>query len=214
MKNSLLPWIAAATLAVAGLIAHQLLRPSPAGHADDDAARADSGGTGASPGQDDAELRRMRAVLDALQSQVSTLDARAGARAPAALSKQPIRERVAADAQRHAAYVATLQASFKLEPVDPRWSTATTSRVWDAINASETMRGAARGVECRASSCRIEIRDDGSGRVGKDLPLWSQQFTDVLPRMVGQTVVDQNGQSAMVLYLMGPQPAPVPAPKG
>lgn len=214
MKNPLLPWIAAATLAVAGLIVHHLLRASPTGHADDGAAIADHEDTGASPGHDDAELRRMRAALDALQSQVSTLDARADAPAPVFVSKEQIRDRAAADAQRHAAYVAGLQASFKLETVDPRWSTATASRVWDAINASEAMRGAARGVECRAHSCRIDIRDDGSGRVNKDLPLWSQQFTDVLPRMVGQTVVDQNGQSAMVLYLMGPQPAPVPAPKG
>lgn len=215
MKNSLLPWIGVAALALAGLSAYRLSQPSASDRANTDARARDGADHAARPVHNDAEMQRMQAALDTLQSQVSSMRASAGAQAPAAAkSTAQIRQQAEADAQRHAAYVASLQASFKLETPDPRWSSATTSRVWEAINQTDAMRDATRNVECRANTCRIEIRDDGSGRVNKSLPLWSQQFTDVLPRMVGQTVTHQNGQSDMVLYLMGPQPAPVAAPKG
>ncbi|QWF15080.1 hypothetical protein [Lysobacter capsici] len=165
-------------------------------------------------GDSDADLQRMQAQVASLQSQINAIERRGDpASQRGVASMADMRRQIAADEQRHAAYVAGLQASFQLEKVDPRWSTKTTSRLWDAINQADAMRGAARNVECRASTCRMELADDGSGRVNKSLPLWSQQLVDVLPRMVGQTVVNQNGQTQTVLYLMGPDPASSPAPK-
>lgn len=212
MKTSYLPWIGGAALVLSGLALVYLLAPPSA------TTRREAAPIGepiAEPdGNTDADLQRMQAQVAALQSQMSAMNRRGDPAAQrAGMPMADIRLQVAADEQRHDAYVAGLQASFRLEKVDPRWSTNATSRLWDAINQADAMRGAARNVECRASTCRIEIADDGSGRINKSLPLWSQQLVDVLPRMVGQTVVNQNGQTETVLYLMGPDPASSPAPK-
>lgn len=212
MKTSYLPWIGGAALVLSGLALVYLLAP-PSATTQRETAPIDE--PIAEPnGNADADLQRMQAQVAALQSQISAINRRSD---PAAqrggASMADMRRQIAADEQRHAAYVAGLQASFRQEKVDPRWSTNATSRLWDAINQADAMRGAARNVECRASTCRIEIADDGTGRVNKSLPLWSQQLVDVLPRMVGQTVVNQNGQTETVLYLMGPEPASSPAPK-
>jgi hypothetical protein len=212
MKTSYLPWIGGAMLGIAGLaLIHAY--SSQSGTAQDSGTRRGDASTDAAT-HDDPELRRMQADLASLQSQMSAVGNRVAASSPARQPMADLRRQVAADEQRHAAYVATLQASFGLEKVDPRWSSNATTRLWDAINRADALRGAARSVECRASTCRIEIDDDGSGDLNKSLPLWSQQFTDVLPRMVGQTITLQNGQTELVLYLMAPEPARLPAPKG
>jgi hypothetical protein len=159
------------------------------------------------PGTAD-QIAALQAQIDKLRTQ--TAAQRLNGDASPVDQKRAIEE----DSRRHAAYVAGLQSAFGQERVDPRWAPAATSRLWDAINHDDTMRGAMRNVECRATTCRVQVSDDGSGSVNKNLPLWSQQVSDLLPRMVGQSVVNARGQTETVLYLMAPDPAAARGPRG
>lgn len=213
MKTSALPWIGGALLASCALALAWSARPGRVADAAGASAASTDAAAAATPASDD-ELRQLRAQVAAMRSELAASGRRADA-APSDPSASPdqARRHAERDRQRHAAYVDSLQSSFRLEPTDARWSAATSSRLLDALQRNDALRGAARDVQCRSSSCRIELSLDPGGAVDKQLPLWSQQFADVLPRMVGQAVVRPNGERAMVLYLLGPQP-PAAAPKG
>ncbi|MEI2454892.1 hypothetical protein [Lysobacter firmicutimachus] len=198
MKLSAWLWIGPGLLALAALatVYHSANETTPAPNA---AAPANE------HTREDAELQRMRDEIAGLRSQMVALH-RSGADAradPAAL-----RQRAEAGERKHEAYLDALRQNFRRETADPSWSPAMTSRLWNAIRADEAMREAARDVECRSTLCRVEIRDGGDARLQKQLPLWSQQFADALPRMVAQYAPGANGRGEMVLYLLGPEPAP------
>ena len=166
---------------------------------------------------DDPDIERMRAQVGLLQAQVAVLSGQVSAAQPVSSAVEPAEstmsdeERREHDERRHAAYVDRIEAGFEQEPVDPKWAAGTSSRVWAVINQMEALRGAALEVECRSETCRLEIGDDGSGTLHKNLPLFAQQFADTMPRMAGRPVSDENGQSRMVLFLMGPDVATAPA---
>jgi hypothetical protein len=211
MKTISLTWIGGALLGLGGLAifyhfdsdTRQIVSQSPS------AISAQTGNDNPAPSPNTAdEIAALQAQIDKLRTQ--TAAQRLNGNAPPVDPKRAIEE----DRQRHAAYVAGLQSAFGQERVDPRWAPAATSRLWDAINHNDTMRGAMRNVECRSSTCRIQVSDDGSGSVNKNLPLWSQQVTDLLPHMVGQSVVNANGHTETVLYLMAADPATPRGPKG
>ncbi|HTE56767.1 MAG TPA: hypothetical protein VK698_38200 [Kofleriaceae bacterium] len=168
------------------------------------------------PAAASTDMTRMRTQVAVLQAQVAGLRDQVAA-GPAPTADQAAAEVVVSDAdrraegdRRQAAYIAGIEAAFAREVVDPGWSPAISKRVWAAIDGIDVMRGATRGVECRATSCRVEVQDDGSGALSKGLPLFAQQFADALPRMAGQVVRDESGPTGMVLYLMGPDQAPGP----
>ncbi|MGH8083129.1 MAG: hypothetical protein ACREP7_21300 [Lysobacter sp.] len=210
MKTLLLPWIGGALLGLSGVAVLYHLNVAADTPPIAQAPSSDSEAPSAGVRSENATTE-----LAALQAQIDQLKAQAAAQRLA--GKAPAEDRthgIEEDRQRHAAYVAGLQSAFRQERVDPRWAPDATSRVWDAINGNDVMRGAMRNVECRATTCRVEVADDGSGNVNKNLPLWSQQMTDLLPRMVGQQVVGANGQTGTVLYLMAPDPGSARGPRG
>lgn len=205
MKRRAWLWTGPGLLALAALAALAMAHRST-----DDASSAPMAvASAAASRHDDAELRRMREQLAALHSQM------AGVQRSLAGRSDPVqlRERAEAGQRKHHAYLDALRRDFGRERADPAWSPAMTSRLWNAIRADETMREAARDVECRSTLCRIEIRDGGDLRLHKQLPLWSQQFADALPRTVAQYGAGADGGNEMVLYLLGPEPSPAPAAK-
>ncbi|WP_223620022.1 hypothetical protein [Lysobacter sp. ESA13C] len=209
MKSSLLLWTVCAALSAVGLVALRLLAPESATSFQESAAKAKARSQTA--GSDAARIERMQDQVVELQAQVAGLK-RLSTDVQASTEQSPVgvlsidaRRQAEQDSRRHAAYIARLQSAFQLEHVDPVWASHTTSRVWNAIERTDGMREAAHDVQCRSSMCRIEVSDDGSGHLHKQLPLWAQQFADALPRMAGQAIVSRNGQSRMVLYLMGPE---------
>jgi hypothetical protein len=151
----------------------------------------------------------------AVVARAHAADVRPQDRPPAEKDDEPPREltraeKRAADRELHAAYIADVADAYEREPADPAWSASTTSRVWDTIRQTDFMRGAARAVECRSRSCRIEVDDDGTGVLHKHLPVFGQQFADVLPVMAGQPVRGEDGRERMVLYLMKADQQPPP----
>ena len=98
-------------------------------------------------------------------------------------------------------YVAGVEAAFHQENRDPRWAAATSAVVQTALDAESELRPLARAVECRAQTCRVEIVDDGSGKLGKVLPMFAQQVGPALPSMIADRAEDASGAAIMVLYL-------------
>jgi len=56
-------------------------------------------------------------------------------------------------------------------------------------------------VECRSRTCRLELADDGSGKLGKILPVFAQQVGRELPSIAYDRIVDASGTATMVLYM-------------
>jgi hypothetical protein len=204
MKRSTLLWPGAAIvgLALVGLT-RQIVLPSSASPREraTTAGPADRAGA-ASP----ADTTRLRAEVAALRAQVAGLDQ---APAPEAEPVMTEEERRAEDDRRHAAYMDRVEAGFEREAVDPTWSSSTATRVWSTIKQMDVIHAAARTVECRSKSCRIEVRDDGTGALHKGLPMFAQEFADAMPYMAGRQVQEPDGHAGMVLYLMGPELAQV-----
>ncbi|HWL88242.1 MAG TPA: hypothetical protein VNO21_20705 [Polyangiaceae bacterium] len=152
-----------------------------------------------------AELAKMREEIASLQRQVSSQ------------RQMPVAEPVKAEAdakdlrtdsemraegeRKHREYMAGVEAAFRNETIDARWSPATSSVVQTAISADNALRALTRDVECRSSTCRVEIADDGSGSLGKALPMLALQVGPALPSVSSTRVEDGSGASTMVLYM-------------
>lgn len=213
MKTISLPWIGGALLGLGALSI--LYHFSSQTRTQETASVATGNITALATDSNAQSSQATRDELAALQAQIDRLRAQQTAQRltadnPPVDAKRGIEE----DHRRHLAYVAGVQAAFRQERVDPAWSPIASSRIRDAISHNEAMRGAMRNVECRSSTCRVEISNDAGGAANKNLPMLLQQFSDLLPRTVAQSVVNASGQTEMVLYLMAPDPASAGGPKG
>jgi hypothetical protein len=155
-------------------------------------------------GAESAEVGELRQELFRLRHQVASQEMRLvtadPAKAQAAAPDTGPDARAEAERKRKD-YVAGIDAAFRKEAQDPQWSAATTSTVQSALAVDEELRSAGRGVECRSQTCRVEIADDGSGKLGKALPMFVHHVGPTLPTMTADRVVDGNGRATMVLYL-------------
>ncbi len=157
-----------------------------------------------------SEVDRVKAQVSLLHAQVQGLKSQVAAQPSSAQEPEQTmteEERRAEAERRHLAVVGEVEAAFEREPIDARWSAATSDRVLAAINKVEALRAASPAIECHSQTCRMEIGDDGSGALLKDFPLVVQQFADVLPRGVAKPVKAEDGRQRMVLFLMGPDRA-------
>ncbi len=99
------------------------------------------------------------------------------------------------------AHMAEVQADFFREPRDSKWSSAMTSLVRSAADKNEIIKGALQTMECRSRTCRLEIEDDGSGRLADQIPLFLQELGHDLPDMQSEQVDNGKGQKAVVMYM-------------
>ena len=58
-----------------------------------------------------------------------------------------------------------------------------------------------RSIECRSKSCKVEILDDGSGKVSQSLPSIMAQLGDALPMSQADHAVQGDGRVLMTLYM-------------
>lgn len=152
------------------------------------------------------QVRQMEQSLKAMKLQLAAQQA-AGAKGAGAAGRaaeepeqplDPEAQRVA-DADRHHEYMASVAQSFNNEKVNPGWATQASTRVTSALTSDEALKDIAHKVECRAQTCRVEIRDDGS--VSKRMPQIAMGLADVLPSISAEHVDLGNGQSTMILYM-------------
>lgn len=82
-----------------------------------------------------------------------------------------------------------------------QWSSATSSLIQAVIDGDNDLRPLARGMECRSQTCRVEIADDGSGKLSKLLPMLVHQVGRDLPNVVFDRIQEAGGSATMVLYM-------------
>lgn len=97
--------------------------------------------------------------------------------------------------------MAAIEASFRQEPSDPQWSFAMTGVVQEALAGEETLQTALQNLECRSSTCRVEIADDDAGELAKSMPVVLQQLASTLPNVIADQVEDGGGNRSLLLYL-------------
>jgi hypothetical protein len=97
--------------------------------------------------------------------------------------------------------IASIDASFRREVIDPTWSANTSSRIQSVLSSDAMGRMQADSIDCRSDSCRIELHDDGSGRLNNNMAIMAQQLAGTLPSITANSVVRLDGGVSMVLYL-------------
>lgn len=107
----------------------------------------------------------------------------------------------AVEAEQHHLYVSTVAQSFGAERNDPGWAAHVSTQIVAGLDADETLRDMPHDVQCRRETCRVQIDDDGSGKLSRALPQFVHSLGPVLPTVVAERVVQGNGKGAMVLYM-------------
>lgn len=103
--------------------------------------------------------------------------------------------------RKHREYMAERETSFRKEPEDPRWAAATAAALHAAMADDRELRASARSVECRSSTCRLELTDDGSGRLDRLVPRFAMHVAQELRSATATRVQDPSGAVTMVLYM-------------
>ncbi len=145
-----------------------------------------------------AEVAALRAQLSATPpaptapSEINAVDPTAGRRDPEALAEQQ---------QVWHEQMAAVETAFRGERRDGRWSSVTEAAVRDAARSDEGLHSALRSVDCRAQTCRVEIADDGTHKVSRDLPKFVADLAGTLPQTKTDTLDEGDGRRTMVMYL-------------
>jgi hypothetical protein len=97
--------------------------------------------------------------------------------------------------------MAGVERAFEREPRAEQWATGTTQVLRQTLESEPVMLAALRGIECRSSSCRMEIRDDGSATFAEEFPLMVHHLGAVLPEVrFGQSALG-DGAQLHILYM-------------
>lgn len=178
----------------------------------------------ASPAAGDSRLAMQ---IAALQREVEALKSRVGNQtqpgahpsgvdahgsAPAPMDAKAVDAERAAEAERHRVYMAGVAQAFAAEKIDFSWAGYASSRLAATLEDDEVLRTAAHTLECRQQTCRLQIEDDGSGKVSQRLTMMSMHLMDVLPTAAAELVDQGNGRSALVLYMSSQPSARPPGP--
>jgi hypothetical protein len=150
-------------------------------------------------GEVDSLRAEVLALRHQLPAQASPVPPRAdGPTAPDVRSDPNAREEEAAERQ---AQLEKIDAAFRRQTVDQSWSANTTSAIHEVLNSTEGGGLQAENIDCRSSSCRVELHDDGTGRLSKSLPIVAQQLAGSMPTVTANTIPRGDGTSNVVLYM-------------
>ena len=104
--------------------------------------------------------------------------------------------------QRWHEHMADVELNFQQQARDPQWSSSTALVLRDALNDDEGLRLASTSnIDCRSQTCRVEIADDGSGRVLQRLPELTHRLSEKLPTVQVDQFENGNRQQTVVMYL-------------
>jgi hypothetical protein len=97
--------------------------------------------------------------------------------------------------------LAATEAAFRGEAMDPAWSAAMTENVRAGLERGAIDHDAARSVECRSRSCRVELASRASGAAPQEIAPLLAHLVPALPRAQAGEVENADGRQATVLYL-------------
>lgn len=101
----------------------------------------------------------------------------------------------------HDEYMVGVERAFEREPRDEKWAAGTTQALRQSIEAEPVMLAALGDIECHSSSCRVEVRDDGSQTFATEFPLLVHQMGAVLPEVRFSQSDLGGGAQLHVLYM-------------
>jgi hypothetical protein len=152
------------------------------------------------------EVAQLRAALGELRQHLAAADRESGDE-PLVEELSPAHAQAEEEAER-VARMNALESAFVREPMDPVWAASTSAQVEEALSALEAAPVGIRDLECRASTCRLEISGDTlfnhEGKAvpfGKGLPLLLLRLADTLPSASAYQREDGNGAAGTVLFL-------------
>jgi hypothetical protein len=108
---------------------------------------------------------------------------------------------LAEEERKHKELMAAKESAFQQEPLDGQWAPQTSSSLREAMSNNPAMRDAVRTIECRSSTCRVEITDSEQVRSSKSLDNLITQVGGSLPQVTYNQIDEGNGESAMVMYM-------------
>ena len=149
-------------------------------------------------GEVDSLKAEVLALRHQLPAQSSPVPSRAdGTPAPDVRSDPNAQEEAAGLRQ---AQLQKIDAAFRRQTIDQSWSATTMSTIHDVLNSTEGGLQA-ENIDCRSSSCRVELYDDGTGRLSKLLPIVAQQLAGSMPTVTANTIPRGDGTANVVLYM-------------
>lgn len=101
----------------------------------------------------------------------------------------------------HDEYMVSVERAFEREPRDERWAASTSQLLRQSIEAEPVMLAALGNIECHSSSCRVEVRDDGSQTFATEFPLLVHQMGAVLPEVRFSQSDLGSGTQLHILYM-------------
>jgi hypothetical protein len=150
-------------------------------------------------GEVDSLKAEVLALRHQLPAQSSPVTSRADGRpAPDARSDSSAREEEAA--QMRQAQMEKIDAAFRRQTIDPSWSASTASAIREVLNSTDVGLQA-ENIDCRSSSCRVALHDDGTGALSKSLPIVALQLAGSMPTVTADTIPQTDGTSNVVLYM-------------
>ena len=98
-------------------------------------------------------------------------------------------------------HVAEIAAIFERELRDQKWADGTRDSIEATLARGELTQVKLKSIDCRTSTCRLEIQEDIHNKLSTLLPLLALQLADKLPNVTAQRLDQGDGRATMVLFM-------------
>jgi len=103
--------------------------------------------------------------------------------------------------QEHDERIAVVEASFRDEGQDARWSRPTEADIRDAVSGANLTQGGLQQVQCRSATCRVELTVQDSVAFSREMPNLISRLSEHLHGSAMNFVDNPKGGQTGILYL-------------
>ncbi len=94
-----------------------------------------------------------------------------------------------------------VHAKFVAEPRSFGWARAPATLIQDTLASAPVLGSVVRNVDCRSTTCRVELLDNRSPEFSKRLPDFLMRVGEVLPTAKADFVSNPDGTRTGSIYL-------------
>jgi len=186
---------------------------------------ADRSGSSTSEPDQTEEVDRLRSQVADLERKLGVLTAHVATQkpngagpeeVPPETTKEPVTpaEQVERDRVAWENHIAAGDAAFKAEPGGPGWAGSATDLLRARSVSEKVIRAAVKQIDCRSTTCRVEMVDDQKGEFARRLPVFLQGVSNVFPMGQARTVDNADGTKTLSVYLSTVADPPGPGSPG
>jgi hypothetical protein len=161
----------------------------------------------AAPGAQSEDVNRLEGRITFLQSELASLQEQLARRTPGDTTSTPKASGPTAapsstisEKDRLREALAQREADFEAEARDHRWARDTTSAFQDAVTQGPALRAALKSIDCRTTTCRVEMAVDRTPAFQKQLDDLTDKLGPILPSMSYQRVSQPDGTTTTVYF--------------